>query len=182
MISFTLQIQCHGKVKCNHKSGVSVQTKNDYPSRLHIPFCPPFPIFPGEKIMWQACVILPKLPTPDSSERPSVSSIFHISAGVFTESVWASVGVFVFFCFFLFQRPLTASIGGERSAPRCRRTSNLFRHGDGRLMRHTCYPCTVISRCRAAKRSNITREITGRQRKTHTDTDAARRKEQREKE
>lgn len=31
-------------------------------------------------------------------------------------------------------------------------------------MQHTCYPCTIISRCRTAKRSNINREITERER------------------
>lgn len=50
------------------KPGLAVQTKHDYISRLRILPCPPFPIFPGEKIMWLCCVILLKLHTPDSLE------------------------------------------------------------------------------------------------------------------
>lgn len=100
----------------------------------------------------------------------ALSNIFHISASVFS----VCVGICGCVCFV--PRPLTPSIAGERSAPQCRRTSNLFRHSVGRLMRHTCYPCTVISWCRAAKRSNITREITGKQREVHTATDGMRRK------
>lgn len=72
------------------------------------------------------------------------------------KSVWASVGVFVF----------VATNGEHRwwkAGLPCRWTSNLFRHGRSRLMQHTCYPCTIISRCRTAKRSNINREITERE-------------------
>lgn len=49
------------------KPGLAVQTKHDYISHLHVLPCPPFPIFPGEKIMWLGCVILLKLHTPDSA-------------------------------------------------------------------------------------------------------------------
>lgn len=50
------------------KPGLAVQTKHDYISRLHVLRCPPFPVFPGEKIMWLGCVILLKLHTPDILE------------------------------------------------------------------------------------------------------------------
>lgn len=50
------------------KPGLAVQTKHDYISRLHVLPCPPFPIFPGEKIMWLGCVISLKLHTSDGLE------------------------------------------------------------------------------------------------------------------
>lgn len=56
------------------KPGLAVQTKHDYISRLHALLCPPFPIFPGEKIMELVCVILLKLHTPDSAAYVCVYS------------------------------------------------------------------------------------------------------------
>lgn len=47
------------------KPRLAVQTKRDYIPRLHVLPRPPFPIFPGEKIMRLCCVILPKLHAPD---------------------------------------------------------------------------------------------------------------------
>lgn len=39
------------------EAALAVQTKRDYISPLCVLPCPPFPIFPGEKIMWLGCVI-----------------------------------------------------------------------------------------------------------------------------
>lgn len=61
--------------------------------------CPPFPIFPGEKIMWLCRVISLKLHTSDSPER---CVCLHICL----RCVWASVGVLA----------ANGSIGGERLA------------------------------------------------------------------
>lgn len=81
------------------KPGLAVQTKRDYIPRLHVFPCPPFPIFPGEKIMCLGCVILHKLHTSDGPESACSSAYsrrgtvcLHIRPRR-VKSAWASVGV-----------------------------------------------------------------------------------------
>lgn len=94
------------------KPGLAVQTKHDYISRLHVLPCPPFPIFPGEKIMWLGCVISLKLHTSDGPRECVHVCVLLVQYCMFAylpvlcESVWASVGV----------SATNGSIGGERLA------------------------------------------------------------------